>query len=153
MTRPKHCEACRTLFAPKGVGLTFVFCPMCILQCERVYQQIRQYLLDHPGTPATRIPYVLGVPAVFVHHLFRLGRFAPDLSRRTPVEKRPCAICRKALDPAEKVYCKPCNTVMEKRLHTRYQRSPIGQRDTQNTPAHVRFGRRERHHYGFGRSL
>jgi hypothetical protein len=149
---PKHCESCRQLFAPQGVGLGFVFCKSCVHYCEAAYQKIRLYLLDNPGTPAASISHATGITGVFVYHLFRLGRFASDLSRRKSTEKKPCALCRRALQLQDEIYCTPCNTIIEKRMHSRYSRASVRSTPGTDNPSN-RVGRRERHHYGFGRSL
>lgn len=36
-------------------------------------------------------------------------------------EKRQCAVCRCVLQHFEDVYCKSCNTVIEKRMHVKYR--------------------------------
>ncbi len=118
----KHCAACRHFFHPNKVGLANIFCHPCMVRCEEAYHQIRQYIKEHPGASSTKIVLQLKIPAVFVNHLFRLGRFNQAFStQKTPQSNRQCTVCRKILQPHEDVYCQPCNQIIDNRLHSRYQ--------------------------------
>lgn len=151
---PKHCAHCRHVFIPRGIDLSQVFCHTCVRLCDDVYARIRRYLQDNPSASAVQITVNLGIPAIIAHHVFRKARFTQDLSKRVKSqEKRQCTVCRQLLKPHEDVYCTPCNKVVEKRMHTQYNRVSAQQETSSESGSRRSTTDKSRHHYGFGRSF
>ena len=64
---------------------------------------------------------VLGIPNIFIHHLYMEGWLMPDLSRRsaTAAPQRQCDGCKKALSLTERIYCDNCREEIAQRLQQR----------------------------------
>ncbi len=107
------CRGCRKLFNSKYGE---EFCSECRSVSEEDYRKVREYLWDHPNTPAEQVSRDCNVPLAEVMHYVRQERLTIADDSRVLLS---CERCGKKI--LHGTYCKDC----EKKLYTRYEQESL----------------------------
>lgn len=132
MMEVKVCKSCKKMFQYIAGP---VLCPKCKQLEEEYFQQVKEYLREHPGDSLYEVSKQTGVSAALIEKFLRQGRL--QVAADSPIELT-CERCGSKIITGK--YCNSCKTQITNELNEAKQSmiKPI-EKKPQDTKERMRF--------------
>jgi flagellar operon protein (TIGR03826 family) len=104
----RNCRRCGKLFVYTGIPL----CIRCIEEDEEIFNQVKEYIENHPKCTTIEVAEALDVPAEKILQFLREGKLELDNSNTNMVLD--CERCGRPIFTGR--YCSECAVSMEKQF-------------------------------------